>query len=903
MSSNHPELPSGTVTFLFTDIESSTALLKRLGDRYAGVLDDHRLLLREAFVAQGGREIDTQGDSFFFVFARAKHAIAAAIDAQRALSAHKWPEHVELRVRMGLHSGEPLVGEDRYVGIGVNRAARLGAAAHGGQVLVSDATRALVEDDLPEGIFMSDLGYWELKDIDRPERVSQLVTEGLQAGFPPLRGAEQVKERPVLRRRSLLLAMLAGVVAAAVAIPVFALGSGSSGPTALAGVGANAVGALDLATGRIAASIPVQTGPSSVAVGADSVWVTNTADNSVSRIDPKTNAVVQTIRVGSGPEGIAVGGGFVWVANSLDGTVFQIDPGTNSVVRRIEVGNGPTGVAYGLDGVWVTNSADNSVMRINPHSGKTGVPIQVSGAAGIAVGDGEVWVASGASPGSVARVDPGTGNVQTIPVGSGPGAVAVGPGTVWVANSLDDTVSRIDPASNKVDATILVGAGPSGISVGRGIVWVSNEQGGTLSRIDPSKNTVVRTVEAGNRPAGVGVNADTMYVAVRTSGLAHRGGTLTLLGTDISSYEPTIDPAYQEDADLILTNDGLTGYRHIGGSEGTQLVPDLAVSLPTPTDGGTTYTFQLRKEIRYSTGALVKPADIRRAIERSLANPTGAGPIFLSGIIGAKACTNKRCDLSKGIVADPAANTITFHLSAPDPDFLYKLALPFAFVVPAGTPLKAQPSPLPATGPYEFARFDAKREIRLVRNPYFHEWSAAAQPDGYPAEIVWKLGSATDPNLQATQLRAVERGRADFAASGVPTTRRNEIATGFAGQLHVNPQSGTFYMPLNTRLPPFNNLKARQAFNYAVDRNRMATYSIGAKLPSCQVLPPGFFGYQRYCPYTIHQTANGKYTGPDLAKAKRLVAASGTKGQVVTILLAGGDRRGTYLESVLRSIG
>jgi class 3 adenylate cyclase len=127
-------LPSGTVTFLFTDIEGSTRLLKLLGERYGEVLDEHGRLLRESVEHHRGRQIDTQGDSFFFAFGRAKDAVAAALAAQRALVAHRWPEGAELRVRMGLHSAEPVVGEQRYVGIGVHRAARIGAAAHGGQV-------------------------------------------------------------------------------------------------------------------------------------------------------------------------------------------------------------------------------------------------------------------------------------------------------------------------------------------------------------------------------------------------------------------------------------------------------------------------------------------------------------------------------------------------------------------------------------------------------------------------------------------------------------------------------------------------------------------------------------------------------------------------------------------------
>ena len=153
------ELPSGTVTFLFTDIEGSTALLKRLGrDRYDEALAEHGRLLQAAFAAHQGRVVDTQGDSFFVAFGTAADAVAAAVDAQRDLTAHAWPEGTEVKVRMGLHTGEPKVGEERYVGIGVHRAARIGAAGHGGQVLLSSTTKELAEEELPSGVSIRDLG-------------------------------------------------------------------------------------------------------------------------------------------------------------------------------------------------------------------------------------------------------------------------------------------------------------------------------------------------------------------------------------------------------------------------------------------------------------------------------------------------------------------------------------------------------------------------------------------------------------------------------------------------------------------------------------------------------------------------------------------------------------------------
>src|SRR5687767_7927869 len=217
------ELHRGTVTFVFTDIEGSTALTKRLRGAYAAVLEQHQEILRSAFNANDAREIDTQGDSFFFAFARANDAVAAVVEAQRRLTAHEWPEGGEVRVRMGMHTGEPVVGEQRYVGFGVHRAARISAAGHGGQVLLSNATRELVEDDLPEGVELHDLGTYRLKDVDRPEHLFQLQPEGLPSRFPPLKAERLAEPRP-LRRRAVLLGALAGVIAAAVAIPIFAFG-------------------------------------------------------------------------------------------------------------------------------------------------------------------------------------------------------------------------------------------------------------------------------------------------------------------------------------------------------------------------------------------------------------------------------------------------------------------------------------------------------------------------------------------------------------------------------------------------------------------------------------------------------------------------------------------------------
>jgi class 3 adenylate cyclase len=175
------ELPGGTVTFVFTDIEDSTELLKRLGDDYRDVLTAHRRIIREAFKACDGVEMDTQGDAFFFVFQRAGDAVLAAVEAQRAHAAHVWPEDEVVRVRIGLHTGEPAVHEEGYVGLDVVRAARICTEGRGGQILLSETTRALVgSGGFPEGVSVFPLGQRHLRGIDEPERVYEIAIDGLE---------------------------------------------------------------------------------------------------------------------------------------------------------------------------------------------------------------------------------------------------------------------------------------------------------------------------------------------------------------------------------------------------------------------------------------------------------------------------------------------------------------------------------------------------------------------------------------------------------------------------------------------------------------------------------------------------------------------------------------------------
>lgn len=181
------QLPSGTVTMLFSDIEGSTRMLSRLGRRYTAALDGHRDVLRSAWSAHGGTEMGTEGDSFFVVFPTAEGAVGAAVEGQRGLATHAWPGDERVRVRMSLHTGSPQVHDDDYVGMDVHRAARIASSAHGGQLVLSSVSAELARDALPVGVGLRDLGSHRLKDIQEPERLFQLTVDGLRNDFPTLR--------------------------------------------------------------------------------------------------------------------------------------------------------------------------------------------------------------------------------------------------------------------------------------------------------------------------------------------------------------------------------------------------------------------------------------------------------------------------------------------------------------------------------------------------------------------------------------------------------------------------------------------------------------------------------------------------------------------------------------------
>lgn len=385
----------------------------------------------------------------------------------------------------------------------------------------------------------------------------------------------------------------------------------------------------------------------------------------------------------------------------------------------------------------------------------------------------------------------------------------------------------------------------------------------------------------------------------------HRGGTMRIVAHSASgTIDPHINYSLQYWQIYQGLYDGLLTFKKAPGADGFTKVPDLAEAMPEVSNDGKTYTFKLRKGIMFSNGQEVTLKDVVASFQRifKVSSPTAGG--FYSVIVGADKCLADpaTCTLEGGVVADEAAGTVTINLNAPDAEFFDKLALPHAAILPADTPAQDVGStPVPGTGAYYISAYDPNTGITMSRNPHFKVWSEEAQPDGYPDVVQYDFGLTDE-----AEVTAVQNGEADWMYDQPPTDRLGEIGTQYQDQVYITPLTAFWYAPMNTNIAPFDNVLARQAVNYALDRNALVNLFGGPVLasPVCQVLPPGFPGHVDYCPYT--KDPGEKWSAPDLEKAKALVEESGTKGQKVIVIsedTAVSKAIGTYVQSVLTDIG
>jgi peptide/nickel transport system substrate-binding protein len=423
--------------------------------------------------------------------------------------------------------------------------------------------------------------------------------------------------------------------------------------------------------------------------------------------------------------------------------------------------------------------------------------------------------------------------------------------------------------------------------------------------VNPETGAVGREYAIGAPPVGVTLAGDTPWViGGAPAGAEHRGGTLRVSYSQFEHLDPA-EPFDVHPAIWRATGDGLVAVASASGVP--QVVPDLALTVPEPTDAGRTYSFQLRPSLRYSSGEAVRASDFRREFERLYALRSELAGLY-SALRGADECTRRprACDLSAGVVTDDRAGTVVLHLARPDPALLFKLSLPSARPVPSGTPRgEIAREPVPSTGPYRAGEFVPGERLGLVRNEVFDEWSRAAQPDGFPDRI--EITMDDDPEVRA---RSVLRGEADLALeiTEIAQASITRLATQFPSQLRRHAQPNTKYLRLNVRRPPFDELAARRALNLAIDREAAARRFGGLELskPTCQVLPPSMPGYSPYCPWTRGRE-NGRWHAPDLARARAMVGASGTAGAVVDFVTVRSDTTGQavgpVVASTLRTLG
>jgi peptide/nickel transport system substrate-binding protein len=385
---------------------------------------------------------------------------------------------------------------------------------------------------------------------------------------------------------------------------------------------------------------------------------------------------------------------------------------------------------------------------------------------------------------------------------------------------------------------------------------------------------------------------------------AHYGGTMKLLGV---SSEGTLDPHVNYTARYWplygYTHDGLVAFKKAAGAEGSEVVPDLAEAMPTVSDDGKTYTFKLRSGIKFSNGQDLTVADVVASFQRifKVLSPTSGS--FYGGIVGAEKCLAEAAScVLEGVTADAATNIVTITLVAPDPEFLFKLAVPHAVILPADTVMSdAGNAPIPGTGTYMFESYDPNASLIMVRNPNFVEWSKDAQPKGFPDRIEYTFGGTEE-----AAVNAILNGQADWMYEPVPADRLAELSVSNPDQLRISPLNAWWYAPMNVNIAPFNDVRVRQAMNYAVDRDAMVSIFGGPALaaPVCTILPPDMPGFEAHCDYTLNPGT--EWSAPDMDKALALVEESGTRGQKVTVIsddTATSRAVGTYLASVLTDLG
>jgi SARP family transcriptional regulator, regulator of embCAB operon len=690
------------------------------------------------------------------------------------------------------------------------------------------------------------------------------------------RRADGIARRRFDSRRLALVSAATAIIVAAVVVPLLAFGGSSQ--TAVA---ANSIVGLDR-SGSIGDTILVGARPVAITVRAGTLWVANLDDQSVTRVDVSSRRAVRTIPIGAAPTALVATRTAVWVTDGT-GNVSKIDPRYDRLTSmRSPAASGsmfrgtvrPTLAAFGL--IWVVHP-DGYVSRIDPKSGRRMGSVGVGNApSALAAGAGSIWVTNSAD-GTFTRIDPATLVPETFAVGHGPAAVAVNAAGAWIANAGDNALVHVDTGTNAVTGTTRVGDGPTAVLATPTALWVANGRDGTVMRLDPRSGTVNKTIRLGGTPNALAFAAGQVWVAVAPApprpppagGVGH----LTLK-EDFVSLDPALfarGPAAQV---FYATCANLVTYPDKPAPEGVRIVPEVAEAVPTPTAGGTTYSFRIRPGFRFSPPSheAVTAMTFKSTIER-VANPRmkspGAGAF--SGIVGYQAYVTGKAREISGIVA--RRRTLTVRLAQPDGAFLVNLAEGGACAVPRDTPADADGiNGIPSAGPYYIASYTPRQQLVLQRNPNYH-----ADRPHHLEQIVFAVG--VDPSRALEQ---IEAGKADYYARGLEGLPReagprlesaygpgSKAAKAGHQQYFISPALGARFLHMNTSRHLFSHVGLRRAVNYAIDRSALAaqgrrrgegTWDGGAATDDyIPPLVPGATDLQLY-----------PLNGPDLRRAKQI---------------------------------
>ena len=726
---------------------------------------------------------------------------------------------------------------------------------------------------------VDELGLEPGRKLQELERAILAQDPALDA--PPRDTARRLQVVARRGRRAGLMIAAGGAVLLAVLIAA-AVRLAGSGTSSTVRVAANSLAAIDTDTNRVVGQVAVGTRPGGIAFGSGSLWVANLDDQTISRVDPKTLSPLRAIPVGGPPTGIAAAAGGVWVvvsgATPTSVSARRIDPQFDRIDEKTPIGNvvpgSPGAIAARGAQLWVAPYS-GELTRLTAQTGRVVAHVDPNAApGGVDVGAGAVWMTDSFA-GNVIRVDNATGLVTPLAVGPGPSGIAVGGGGVWVAVTGADKVVRIDPGTRAVTDTITVGRSPTGVSIGAGSVWVANSGDGTVTRIDPATNKTIATIAVGGSPQAITIADGRAWVTVDAQtlgagGRAVEGGTARLDAFyDISSMDPAVAYDTLSRQLLYATCANLLNYPDRAGLAGSQLVPEVAQSLPARSADGKTYTFAIRSGFRFSPPSTerVTAQTFKTTIERTL-SPAMKSPIApeFADIVGAGAYMAGKTAHIAGVTA--RANTLTIRLTQPAPNLPARLAQPFFCAVPSNTPRDPHgDGVIPSAGPYRVTSNTPGQGVVLTRNPDYH--------GSRPHRLARIELAVRIPGPRA--VAQVQAGTADYAMDGeVDSTNAATLAarygphsaaarSGHQQYFAANTESVLDYFALNTHRPLFADVRLRQAASYAINRTALARlgdpFASLPGHPTDHYLPPGIPGHVNGQIYPLT---------PDLTKARQL---------------------------------